>query len=443
MSWMRERSEWVWLEGGFVTRFSRFLVAASTLIWFHPSAVAAAILRVCPTGCTYATIQSAINAAQTGDTIAVSRGTYTENLLIYPPVAATTLTVIGAGANQTIVNGNQQDCVLQIDKGYTVSISGLTFTNGECLPAGGILTDGTLTLKNVTVTQNLGDEASGGIANDIDGVLTVSNSTLSDNTALSQSSGMGGGFLNFGTASLIDTTVSGNTAPTKGGGIENEGSLRVSNCSVINNTTQVLGGGLDNRNSGLGTGPATITISNSTIDNNTAFTGGGFFNSSGVMTVTRSMITENTAGEGGGLENSVQGTTTLINTRVSRNTASTDAGGVANDRGTLTLKDSPVTNNAAVSSSGAKGGGLGIFGGTVELKRSPVTNNSASGPIGGLGGGIVITDDGTVTLKQSPVVANNASTGGGGIYSFTGTANFTASPVRGNQPDNCVNVPGC
>ena len=425
-------------------RFIALLVVASAVMWIYPSVTVAATLHVCPTGCTYSAIQSAIDAAQTGDKIAVAPGTYTENLLIDPPVAATTLSLIGTGATRTIVDGSQGECVMQIDKGYTVSISGMTLTNGECPPAGGILSDGTLTLTNVTVSQNQGTEGGGGIANDVDGTLTLINSTLTDNTALSQTSGMGGGLLNFGAASLIDTTVSGNLAPAEGGGIDNEGMMQITNSRIINNTTHGVGGGLDNRNNNLGTGPATVTISNSSFSNNIAFTGGGFFNSDGMITVTGTLIKENSAGEGGGLENSFKATTTLTKSQVSRNTASTDAGGISNDRGTLTLTDSLLNNNAAVSTVGSKGGGLGIFGGTVVLNRSPVTHNSASGPIGGLGGGIVITDAGSLTLKHSPVTANNASTDGGGIYVFTGTVDgLGTSPVRGNQPDNCVNVPGC
>jgi hypothetical protein len=426
---------------GYVRLFIALLVVASVLLSIRPSAAMAATLRVGPRGCPYAVIQNAIDAARTGDRIMIAPGSYNENLEILSPLPAKMLTLIGSGAPLTIVNGEQLDHVLEVDTDYNVSISGMTFTNGASLPVGGVLNHGTLTLTNVTITHNEGIQTAGGIANDSDGMLTLINSTVNDNTSADQLGGQGGGLFNLGTASLINTTVSGNSAPAQGGGIENRGQLRVTNSRIINNTTQAIGGGLESH-SIVGLPTATATLINTSVSNNTAFTGGGLYNDS-ILTVTSSPISNNSAGEGGGMENSFRGTATIGNSPVSHNTARTDGAGVANDRGKLTLTDSPVNNNQALSTSGAKGGGLAVFGGTVQLNRSPVTHNSARGPIGGLGGGIVITDDGNLTLNGSPVLANSASTGGGGIYVFTGSVSLQISPVQGNQPDNCVNVPDC
>lgn len=49
-------------------------------------AAAAATLDVCPSGCTYSTIQTAVNAAAPGDTVAVRPGTYVENVVIDRPL---------------------------------------------------------------------------------------------------------------------------------------------------------------------------------------------------------------------------------------------------------------------------------------------------------------------------------------------------------------------
>ena len=102
-----------------------------------------------------------------------------------------------------------------------MSISGLTITNGQ-VPfndaGGGILNDhGDLIVTNCVITGNSATRG-GGICSDImgaDGSVSVINSTLSNNTA---PSGYGGAIFNAGgsngtgTASLTNCTLSG-TAP--------------------------------------------------------------------------------------------------------------------------------------------------------------------------------------------------------------------------------------
>lgn len=68
---------------------------------FAPSAIQAATLDVCQSGCTYSTINSAIIAAANNDTITVGPGTYAESqVLVNKP-----LTIVGSGQGVTIIDG--------------------------------------------------------------------------------------------------------------------------------------------------------------------------------------------------------------------------------------------------------------------------------------------------------------------------------------------------
>jgi len=84
------------------------------------------ILRV-PLG--FGTIQSAINAADSGDTILVASGTYYENLVINK-----TLALVGENRDTTIIHGNMVGTVVDITASY-VNISGFTIKgSGETSP---------------------------------------------------------------------------------------------------------------------------------------------------------------------------------------------------------------------------------------------------------------------------------------------------------------------
>ncbi len=202
-----------------------------------------------------------------------------------------------------------------------------------------VVSGGNLTLEdliiqngcaNANVPSALGEQG-GGLYND--GMVTVINSTISDNSAL-----VGGGFYNLGTTTVTNSTISDNSGFIRGGGFYNLGTTTVTNSTISGNSTDA-GGGFYN----LGT----TTVINSTIsDNSGGDDGGGFLNSNGTTTVTNSTISGNSATFSGGFLNS-NGTTTVTNSTISGNSATGGGGssGFNNDSGTTAVNNSIVADN--------------------------------------------------------------------------------------------------
>jgi hypothetical protein len=220
------------------------LIAAAWLFALPLRSVRAGTITVCASGCDYDTIQGAIDAASTDvrDIISVEDAVHTEAGIVVDKEVL----IFGEGASSTIVQADDGpdtavDRVFTIAPGVSVTIQDMTIRYGRAAgsPArgGGILNNGTLTLKRVAVRDNraVGSEASpggkaegGGIFND--GSLTVVQSTVSGNEAqagdgaysgVDGGDGHGGGIANGEDGSLMVTnsTISGNSAlPGEGRG---------------------------------------------------------------------------------------------------------------------------------------------------------------------------------------------------------------------------------
>jgi CSLREA domain-containing protein len=128
-----------------------------------------------------------------------------------------------------------------------VNISGITVSHGNSNAGGGIsIHDGTVTLTEVVVKNNVAYYFGGGIYNS-GGTLNLVRSTVSNNSARN-----GGGIYNEsgGTTNIVNSTVSDNTATNRnsedasgGGGILNTGSMTLVNSTVSNNTAGSSKGG--------------------------------------------------------------------------------------------------------------------------------------------------------------------------------------------------------
>lgn len=230
------------------------------------------------------------------------------------------------GGNITITNsqftGNSADlggAGLQISSFATVTITGSQFTSNK-LPiapsteGGGIRTFGTLIVSDTQFSEN--HALAGGAIFIKAGSTSFSRSVFRSNGAI-----VGSGLRQSGgNLKLTDVTIDGNEDPTHGangsslgGGIySNGGAIELSNVTLSNNKATHGGG--------FYTLATTISMVNSTISGNTAKTSsGGFYQQSGNLTLTNVTIAGNTAPSfGGGIVN-IGGTLTLKNVVLSGN----------------------------------------------------------------------------------------------------------------------------
>jgi hypothetical protein len=178
------------------------------------------------------TIGATITKAGAGDQIIAATGHYTEHLALEK-----SLTLTGAGADATILEGVQSSAVISITTtlsattsvtmtGFTIRNGGAGIFNEGVLTLGrsrvqnhagrGIVNDGTATITETLISANAG----GGLTNSTTGRVTLRDVTISDNTAAI----WGGGIFNTGVMTLTNVTISGNLAAL-GGGLYTEGPL--------------------------------------------------------------------------------------------------------------------------------------------------------------------------------------------------------------------------
>lgn len=297
------------------------------------------------------TLRDAFTNAVSGDVIDLSTlacGTIT---LTTGSMATTAddLTVQGPGASALTIDAGGLSGVLEHNGVGTLTIEGLTITNGHivgqdfhggaCVLSAGSVAVDTSTLSNCYAY--MGHAYGGAIC--ATGDITLSNSTLSGNTTkghyyyyyypgypnpyLINGTSRGGGAYAVGRFTITNSTITGNRAE-----MNNRGSV---------------GGGFASRAGGH-------TIEGSTIDHNYAWLGGGF------------EILGHYAGETAGL--------TVVNSTISGNTASQSTGGFNSYRLPYAhLHNSTVTDNFAPYC-----GGMYVYYGEAELKSSIIGGNRST-----------------------------------------------------------------
>ena len=292
-----------------------------------------AVLLVGGTGF-YRSLQDAVDAAENGDVIRVSQGTYKENIVIN---SSKSVFIEGGWSGDfksrsgdsslTVIDGGGKGSVFDVYAGPGASISldleGFMLHNGYGERGGGINANAqglgaclTLALHNNTITDNRAELMGGGV--------------LAEST--------GGGRL---IAVISDNVISGNTADKMAGGGIWLNSAHNGSCTVV-------------------------TLDKNVISDNTAWKeqdGGGiaaYASDSGACTVIEmknNKVMANTAGYGGGIFLYSWGDSALMDVNLSNNIVAENhsesmCGGIAlmsagNSRGYLRSWNNTITNNVS------------------------------------------------------------------------------------------------
>jgi len=282
------------------------------------------------------------------DTITFA-GNYTITLGSALPNIVHSVTIIGNGAEDTIIQASTCNPVT-MPGGCTRAAWRVFYINNGL----------TVSLNDLTVQHGYASSQGGGIYNL--GTLNITRSTIAGNYAGTTSAGYGGGIYNStGTLNISGSILSGNYAGHRGGVIENGGVLSVTDSTFIGNESD-WGGAIVS----AGSSSATALVTKSTFIGNYAGNRGGAINVyQGALTVANSTFSGNTGVLGGGLSNNA--TLTVINSTITDNTTTTASNGsLYNYGGTLTLTNSIVAGNHGAPNCYRDGGTIANGGNNIE-----------------------------------------------------------------------------
>ena len=415
-----------------------------------------AAVDACPKGDGYDRVLLAAGLWMLGSTLE-----FTETLASGGPVLQPALSLVGAGADRTVLSGNGQTRLIHVAQNAAVEIVGLTLAEGHA-PNGH---DYVLSVGN--------GEHGGAILNE--GTLLVSQSTIRDSSAgngggvgeafpavrEAGSAGNGGGIYNAGVLTITQSAILSNTAGVSGrfveynhsvepsggdgGGIFNAGILYVQNSTVSHNSTLDGGDGVSTEyypavhyaepgHGGSGGGmlnSGAATLDNVTLVANWAGRGGIVI---AWISESESITRYGSSGFGGGLRTIDENAAlTLTNTILAYNQGrGEDCGGVIRSRGFNLIEDATSCTITEASAHDQIGVDpllfpLGMDGGATPVHRpgypSPVLDR----------GSCLDSHGSTVTVDQRGTARPIAGTCDIGAYEAAELPGLAYLPVIGRQ----------
>ena len=301
------------------------------------------------------------------------------------------LTIIDSAGNGKVTGAYAKNGgAVFVDVDANCSVQGGIFTGNRTDEKGGAFINyGTLTIENAVVSGNTSNDG-GAIYNANGGKLNIKGSQLNNNKAVVWG---GGAVSNHGELNVENSEMNGNSAEkSDGGAIFTEGTTTITD-STFNGNKGGDGGAIYTRNK-------TVTIKGSNFSNNsTVIHGGGAISAHSELTMDNFTITGNNAKESGGGIYS-DSTLKLTNGTINNNTTNSDGGAVK------TTKKSEITN-VEMNGNNANNGGAVYNQGNCVVRNCNICNNTAKDR----GGAFNVAGNSTTMVYDSTICDNSASKG--------------------------------
>lgn len=355
----------------------------------------------------FETIQEAINAAEDGDRIIVSPGTYKENINF-------------SGKNIILTSTDPLDKDIVI----TTIIDGdnngpvVTFENNETKDA---------VLEGFTITGGSNSHYGGGF------IIDGSSPTIQDNLIRENSASRGGGALVNNQANpTFERNLFENNLATSSRGSTALYVVNESEVTVIQNTFKDHVDGIGVIAIGVSTtSNCSALIQGNIIKNNTTDNGvGGITVMGSDVTITSNQIFDNEGTSGGAITISRESTGEIKENEISDNTGEDYGAIVVNEECSVSIKENLISHNQ-----GEIGGGIAAMDSLVEILDNEITNNISTAT--NFGGGGILVREGSVTIDNNEINNNQATNSGGGIYlRGHGTEDCAVVLIKNNNIDN-------
>ena len=295
--------------------------------------------------------------------------------------------------------------IFSIGEGFTVTLTNATLINGKATEGGAIYNDGSLTLSDVKLSDNVADSYGGAVFNN--GELVVSDSVFDSNDIVNRGSASvdygGAAIYNWkeGTLKITNSNFTNNIKNYKNGdnlvgAITTIGNATVSGSNFVNNSGR-WGGAISATGAELRKNSSTLTVSNTIFKDNSALYAGAVYIWGSNYNIADCVFDNNTAfGKGNMTPNNNNGGA-LVVSQVSR----------FNEPITGTISGSKFTNNKA------QYGGAAYFNkGFVTITDSVFENNIATAEGGAVGFSHASVKDLVVSINNSSFVGNKAPVAG-------------------------------